>query len=129
MTAENYHKEEALGKAYDSRLMKRLLTYLRPYKPQVAAGVLLLIIGSLVQVGMVFLIKSGIDTYIAQGDAAGLGLLAVTFAGAIFVANLMKSTEACALHTSVLFTITPCFSRLWKLSARCLLLCCFISAV
>ncbi|MEE8149763.1 MAG: ABC transporter ATP-binding protein [candidate division Zixibacteria bacterium] len=86
MTAENYHKEEALGKAYDSRLMKRLLTYLRPYKLQVAAGVLLLIIGSLVQVGMVFLIKSGIDTYIAQGDAAGLGLLAVTFAGAILVA-------------------------------------------
>ena len=86
MTTENYHKEEALGKAYDSRLMKRLLTYLRLYKPQVAAGVLLLIIGSLVQVGMVFLIKSGIDTYIAQGDAAGLGLLAVTFAGAILVA-------------------------------------------
>lgn len=86
MTAENYHKEEALGKAYDSRLMKRLLIYLRPYKPQVAAGVVLLIVGSSVQVGMVFLIKSGIDTYIAQGDAAGLGMLAVTFAGAILVA-------------------------------------------
>jgi ATP-binding cassette, subfamily B, multidrug efflux pump len=26
------HEEEALGKAYDSRLMKRLLHYLRPYK-------------------------------------------------------------------------------------------------
>jgi ATP-binding cassette, subfamily B, multidrug efflux pump len=25
-------EEEVLGKAYDSRLMKRLLTYLRPYK-------------------------------------------------------------------------------------------------
>ena len=86
MTAENYHQEEALGKAYDSRLMKRLLTYLRPYKPQVAIGVVLLIVGSSVQVGMVFLIKSGIDTYIAQGDVAGLGMLAVTFAGAILVA-------------------------------------------
>src|ERR1700728_4060527 len=28
-------EEEVLGKAYDSRLMKRLITYLRPYKWQV----------------------------------------------------------------------------------------------
>jgi ATP-binding cassette subfamily B protein len=25
------HEEEALGKAYDARLMRRLLAYLRPY--------------------------------------------------------------------------------------------------
>lgn len=85
MTASNYHKEEVLGKAYDARLMKRLLTYLRPYKLQVAFGVVLLIIGSAVQVGMIFLVKSGIDTYITQGDAAGLGVLALTFAGAILL--------------------------------------------
>ena len=30
------HEEEVLGKAYDSRLMKRLLRYLRPYRWQVA---------------------------------------------------------------------------------------------
>src|SRR5580765_8022044 len=28
----SHHEEEVLGKAYDSRLMKRLLRYLRPYK-------------------------------------------------------------------------------------------------
>src|SRR5213080_1671379 len=28
----SHHEEEVLGKAYDSRLMKRLLTYMRPYK-------------------------------------------------------------------------------------------------
>jgi ATP-binding cassette subfamily B protein len=28
----NLHEEEALGKAYDSRLMRRLLQYLKPYK-------------------------------------------------------------------------------------------------
>src|SRR5262249_41729455 len=31
----NIHEEEALGKAYDSRLMKRLLQYMAPYKWQV----------------------------------------------------------------------------------------------
>ncbi len=29
------HEEEVLGKAYDSRLMRRLLGYLRPYRLQV----------------------------------------------------------------------------------------------
>ena len=28
----NGHEEEALGKAYDSRLMRRLLEYMRPYR-------------------------------------------------------------------------------------------------
>jgi len=42
------HEEEILGKAYDSRLMKRLLTYLRPYKWQVgiALGSILLKAGA-----------------------------------------------------------------------------------
>ena len=31
-------EEEILGKAYDSRLMRRLLTYLRPYRWQVAVA-------------------------------------------------------------------------------------------
>jgi ATP-binding cassette, subfamily B, multidrug efflux pump len=35
------HEEEALGKAYDSRLMRRLLRYLRPYRWRVAFALLL----------------------------------------------------------------------------------------
>ena len=37
-------EEEILGKAYDSRLMKRLLTYLRPYKWQVAVALVSILI-------------------------------------------------------------------------------------
>jgi ATP-binding cassette subfamily B multidrug efflux pump len=42
------HEEEILGKAYDSRLMKRLVSYLRPYKWQVgiALGSILLKAGA-----------------------------------------------------------------------------------
>ena len=35
------HEEEVLGKAYDGKLMKRLLIYLRPYKWYVVLGILL----------------------------------------------------------------------------------------
>jgi len=34
----SFHEEEVLGKAYDAKLMRRLLRYLRPYKPQVAVA-------------------------------------------------------------------------------------------
>src|SRR5436309_811768 len=42
------HEEEVLGKAYDSRLMKRLLRYLRPYRWQtgIALGSILLKVGA-----------------------------------------------------------------------------------
>ena len=40
----NYHEEEVLGRAYDSRLLKRLLTYVKPYWIHVALGVLILFI-------------------------------------------------------------------------------------
>ena len=41
-------EEEVLGKAYDSRLMKRLIQYLRPYKWQtgIALGSILLKVGA-----------------------------------------------------------------------------------
>jgi ATP-binding cassette, subfamily B, multidrug efflux pump len=44
----SHHEEEVLGKAYDSRLMKRLITYLRPYKWQtgIALSSILLKVGA-----------------------------------------------------------------------------------
>ena len=41
-----FHEGEALGKAYDARLMKRLVRYLRPYRWQVALAILVLMIAS-----------------------------------------------------------------------------------
>src|SRR5260370_8636105 len=38
------HEEEALGKAYDSRLMRRLMEYMRPYKWRVVLALSLVAI-------------------------------------------------------------------------------------
>ena len=45
MTAP-FHEEEALGKIYDRRLMRRLLAYLGPYKLTVVFSFLLVIAAS-----------------------------------------------------------------------------------
>jgi len=44
-----FHEEEVLGKAYDARLMRRLLGYVRPYRGMAAAAVALIVLSSLLQ--------------------------------------------------------------------------------
>ncbi len=66
------HEEEVLGKIYDRRLIGRLFTYLRPYRPRVALAVVLLIFHSSVQVVVPLFYKITIDYYIQPtSDADG----------------------------------------------------------
>ena len=74
------HEEEALGKAYDGRLMRRLLAYLRPYWLSVVAALAAIIAGSLLQLAQPYLTKLAIDRYIANADLAGLNRIALLFA-------------------------------------------------
>ncbi len=58
-------EEEVLGKAYDSRLMKRLLTYLRPYRWQVAIALASILIKAGADVLGPYLTKIVVDRYLA----------------------------------------------------------------
>jgi ATP-binding cassette subfamily B multidrug efflux pump len=73
------HEEEVLGKAYDATLMRRLLTYLRPYKPQVALALAAIISASVLQLAQPYLMKLAIDRYIRTGDLAGVDRIAIAF--------------------------------------------------
>ena len=71
--AANIHEEEVLGKAYDSRLMKRLLTYLRPYKWHVFLALAAIVLKAGADVLGPYLTKTAIDRYMARSVAAGAG--------------------------------------------------------
>ena len=58
-------EEEVLGKAYDSRLMKRLLTYLRPYKWQVGIALISIFLKAGADVLGPYLTKVVVDRYLA----------------------------------------------------------------
>ncbi|MBV04730.1 MAG: antibiotic ABC transporter ATP-binding protein [Acidobacteria bacterium] len=73
------YEEEALGKAYDARLMRRLLTYLWPYRQTVAVALVAIIGHSALQLAQPYLTKIAIDSYIATGDLAGLNQIALVF--------------------------------------------------
>jgi ATP-binding cassette subfamily B multidrug efflux pump len=63
-------EEEVLGKAYDSRLMARLLKYLRPYRWQVAIALVSILLKSFADVLGPYLTKVAIDRYLAPKGAA-----------------------------------------------------------
>ena len=58
--------EDVLGKAYDSRLMRRLVTYLRPYKGFVALSLIAVILKAGADVVGPYLIKLAIDRYMTH---------------------------------------------------------------
>ena len=77
------YEEEVLGKAYDSRLMARLLRYVRPYKVQVAVAIVLLMVASGLAVVGPYLTKIALDEAIPAGDTGHLGILAFLYIVAV----------------------------------------------
>ncbi len=67
-------EEEVLGKAYDSRLMRRLLTYLRPYRWQVSIAIGAIILKSFADVLGPYLVKVAVDRYLAPVKETRSGL-------------------------------------------------------
>lgn len=61
-------EDEALGKAYDARLVRRLLRYNLPYKEQLIAALILMAVSSLLSVSVPWIIGRAIDYGIRSGD-------------------------------------------------------------
>src|SRR6202795_79967 len=59
----NLHEEEALGKAYDSRLMRRLLQYMKPYRWRVALAIVMVAIVTPLELGTPLIFRKAIDSY------------------------------------------------------------------
>ena len=64
-------EEEALGKAYDSRLMKRLLDYLRPYRWRVIIALALVAVVTPLELAPPWIFRRAIDKYL-EPSAHGL---------------------------------------------------------
>jgi ATP-binding cassette subfamily B multidrug efflux pump len=59
----NMHEEEALGKAYDSRLMRRLLQYMKPYKWRVVLALVMVAIVTPLELAPPLIFRKAIDSY------------------------------------------------------------------
>ncbi|HEU4964501.1 MAG TPA: ABC transporter ATP-binding protein [Bacilli bacterium] len=70
----NIHEEEQLEKSYDSRLMRRLLSYVKPYWHWVALSIVLLMAITVSDLARPYLIKVAIDDHM---DVFGTRFVAV----------------------------------------------------
>jgi len=93
-------EEEVLGKAYDSRLMRRLVTYLRPYKAYVALALALILLESSLEVAFPWLTKIAIDRYIAAANIAGLTTIAVIYILLLLIRFVCASAETYVLQNT-----------------------------
>jgi ATP-binding cassette subfamily B protein len=94
------HEEDVLGKAYDGRLMRRLLGYLRPYRRQVAIAVIAIIGHSSLELAPPYLTKLAIDRYIPGRDLSGLGLMAGLYLVALIASFILEYVQTWTMQAT-----------------------------
>ncbi len=80
-----FREEEAAGRTYDHRLMRRLLGYLRPYRGQVWLAGAVVMIDALAQLAGPMLTKEAIDRGIRRHDLVRLDQVAVLYLAVLVV--------------------------------------------
>jgi ATP-binding cassette subfamily B protein len=117
-----FHEEEALGKAYDGRLMRRLLRYLRPYRLKVALAVVMLIAASGLDLVGPYLTARAIDVAIPRRDLDMLAVLAgiytLTLVLALFLSYAQTLTTVWIGQRVMYDLRTQIFAQLQRLSLR-----------
>ena len=103
-----FQEDEILGKAYDARIMRRLLTYVRPYMRLTILALVLLVLVSVIDLAGPALVGFGIDRYIVpqtqslSASARGLGLLGVA---SVYLLILLVGLALRYLHVLMLSII------------------------
>ena len=82
-TERSIHQEEALGRAYDSALIRRLWTYVRPYRRTFYLSMGILPVASGMMLAQPYILKLALDQHVARGDSAGLTRMGVMFSLAV----------------------------------------------
>ncbi len=115
-------EEEALGKAYDARLMRRLLRYLAPYKWKVALAVFLLVSAAGLQIIGPWLVQMALDDAVPAGDGELLATLAIAYLVATVATFGFQYAQAIVttwLGQSVMYDLrTEIFERLQALDLQ-----------
>jgi len=114
--------DEILGKAYDARLMRRLVAYLGPYWPQVGLAFVAILIGAGAALAQPYLVKVAIDRHIATGERAGLDRLAALYGLILLAAFAAEYLQTWAMQMTgqrIMFDIRAAIYRhLQRLDVR-----------
>ena len=96
MTEQSIHEEDVLGKAYDGRLMRRLLTYVRPYRTLVIGALFFLFTEGGLQLVGPLLTKRVIDVAVPAHD------IPLVKTSVILLAAALVAQFACSYAETIL---------------------------
>jgi ATP-binding cassette, subfamily B, multidrug efflux pump len=117
-----FQEEEALGKAYDARLMRRLIQYLSPYRLHVLLALAVLLLGSGMAIAGPWISRLVIDDAIANRDEALLAVLIWAYLATVVVGFALEYARALIttwLGQSVMYDLrTEIFTKLQQLDLR-----------
>ncbi len=102
------HDDEILGKAYDGRLMRRLIGYLRPYWARAVLALAAIVAYVGFQLAQPVLVKRAIDEHIAVGDFAGVTTVALLYLGTLvgaFAAEFVQTTTLQMLGQRIMYDL------------------------
>ena len=90
---QKYHEEDAIGKTYDFKIVRRLIGYLRPYWKLVAAALTLTLLTNILVSLQPYFTKVAVDDFIVPKQTDGIWLFALAFFGLfLFVAFALEPT-------------------------------------
>jgi ATP-binding cassette subfamily B protein len=85
MSGAEFHEEDVLGKAYDGRLMRRLLVYLRPYRALLFGAIAILLAEAVIALAGPLFTRRVIDVALPAGDRNLVMQLALLLAGTLVI--------------------------------------------
>ena len=119
-TTNNLTDETVVGKVYDNRVVRRLLTYLVPYKRDALISIAAMLVYTAANVGLPLVIMFGMNWGINSGEGWRLHVVGLAFlgvAGLHFAANYVQLVSMASVGQSLLYSVrTALFHHLQRLS-------------
>jgi ATP-binding cassette subfamily B protein len=114
------YEDEIIGKAYDARLMRRLLKFFKPYQNQLALSLILLVAVSILQLSGPYLTKIAIDDHIVKDDWEGLSLIMIIYFALLLLSFILQYIQIYIMQIigqKTMYDIRIClFSHIQKMS-------------
>ena len=104
----SFGSHEEAGRAFDGRVILRLLAFVKPHWRQMMLAFVMMLISTALGLATPYLVKVAIDQHIAQGDLAGLDRVALLTAAAfvgLFCASAVQQYTLSSTGQRVLATL------------------------
>jgi ATP-binding cassette subfamily B protein len=119
-TTDHLTDETVVGKVYDNRVVRRLLTYITPYKRDALISLVSVLVYTAANVGLPLVIMLGINWGINSGEVWRLHVVGLAFFGVTLVhfgANYLQSVSIAKVGQGILYSLrTQLFNHLQLLS-------------